>query len=208
MGSDCDGPTFRSDPSYPWGTGAIRIPDPDVLWAGPTQKTLRVTTGSCSRFENITSVEVDWEGDFGRKEVEEESGRGDQIGKADSDGGDVLCEGPPLWSDPSYPWGTSALGIPDQDVLWAGTTQQTLPGDHRYLQPLRAIPNIEMDGECDIGRKEVEEESSRGAQIGEVDSDGGDVCGGGGDGSGRTGWSSPVEIPPHDAQGKAQDHQH
>ncbi|KAJ1186894.1 hypothetical protein NDU88_003674 [Pleurodeles waltl] len=96
---------------------AGRIPDPDVLWAGHTQKTLRLTTGNCSRFENINSVEVDGEGDFGQKEVEEESGRGDQIGKADSDGGDV--------------------------------------------------------------------------------------CGGGGDGGGRTGWSSPVEILPRDSQGRS-----
>ncbi|KAJ1104529.1 hypothetical protein NDU88_001940 [Pleurodeles waltl] len=111
------------------------------------------------------------------------------------------CDGPTLWSDPSYPWGTDSTGIPDPDVGRAGTTQQTLPDDDRQQQLLRAITSVEKDGEGDYRRKEVEEESGRGDQDGEAYSEGGDS-------GGRTGGSSPVEVLPSDAQGRSRDHQH
>ncbi|KAJ1165249.1 hypothetical protein NDU88_005677 [Pleurodeles waltl] len=56
------------------------------------------------------------------------------------------CDGPTLpRSDPSYPWGSNTIGIPDPDVLRSGTNQQALPGDSRQQQPLRAITRIEKE---------------------------------------------------------------
>ncbi|KAJ1158255.1 hypothetical protein NDU88_010948 [Pleurodeles waltl] len=102
-----------------------------------------------------------------------------------------------LRSDPSYPWGTAAIGIPDPDVLRAGASKQTL----------RVITRIEKEGGGDFGIEEVEGESGRGDQGGEAYNEGGDKCRGG-DGGGRTGRSSPVEVFPSDAQGSPGAHQH
>ncbi|KAJ1104387.1 hypothetical protein NDU88_001799 [Pleurodeles waltl] len=64
-----------------------------------------------------------------------------------------------LRSEPSYPWGTADIGIPDPDVLRTGPNQQQLLGNGRQQQQLRAFPRIKR-GDGDDREKVADGEST------------------------------------------------
>ncbi|KAJ1083115.1 hypothetical protein NDU88_003275 [Pleurodeles waltl] len=68
------------------------------------------------------------------------------------------------------------MGIPDQDVLRAGTNQQMLPGNDRQQQQLRTFPSITKDGDGDDGATEVEGESGKEEQDGKEELKEEDEC--------------------------------
>ncbi|KAJ1209777.1 hypothetical protein NDU88_005150 [Pleurodeles waltl] len=66
------------------------------------------------------------------------------------------------WSDPSYPWGTDAMRIPDPEVLRAGTNLLLLPGDGGQEQPLHATARSSKgEGGVPTGVGEFEEEEGK-----------------------------------------------
>ncbi|KAJ1212104.1 hypothetical protein NDU88_007447 [Pleurodeles waltl] len=108
-------------------------------------------------------------------------------GWGDDGGSDGGGGRPTLRSDP---WGTGDVGIPDPDVLRAGTNQQQLPGNGRQQQQLCAFPRIKR-GDGDDGRKaSADGESDKEEQDGKEQPPEDDVCRGG-DGGNRIDWSSP-----------------
>ncbi|KAJ1082729.1 hypothetical protein NDU88_002894 [Pleurodeles waltl] len=109
-----------------------------------------------------------------------------------------VCDRPTLRSDPSYPWGTNAMGLLDPDVLWAGTNQQTLTGDSGQQQPLCVITKIEK---ANCGDFEEEEEDGDGEDHGSKANKGRDEFGGGGS-SRRNNRSSLEETFPLGEQGR------
>ncbi|KAJ1108129.1 hypothetical protein NDU88_005511 [Pleurodeles waltl] len=97
-----------------------------------------------------------------------------------------VCAGPTLpRSDPSYPWGTGTVEIPDPDVFQLGTNQRGLPGEGRQQQALRAVTRIKKEG----GEEFEREQGGNGREDhgSEVDIEGGeDLRGGSGRDSRRS----------------------
>ncbi|KAJ1161921.1 hypothetical protein NDU88_002401 [Pleurodeles waltl] len=112
-----------------------------------------------------------------------------------------------LLSDPSYPWGTAGIGIPDPDVLRVGINQQKLPRNDRQQQQLRAFPRIKKVGDGDDGATAAEGESGKVEQNGKEQLKEEDECRGGNSGN-RIDWSSLGEVLPSGTPGISPDHLH
>ncbi|KAJ1116467.1 hypothetical protein NDU88_004678 [Pleurodeles waltl] len=98
-------------------------------------------------------------------------------------------------------------GIPDPDVLRAGTNQQKLPGNDRQQQQLRAFPRIKKVGDGDDGATVADGESGKVEQGGEEQLKEEDECRGG-DGGDRIYWSSPGEVLTSGTPGISPDRPH
>ncbi|KAJ1215859.1 hypothetical protein NDU88_003466 [Pleurodeles waltl] len=113
-----------------------------------------------------------------------------------------LCDGPTLpQSDPSYPWCTGTVEIPDPEVLRSRTNQRGLPGDARQQQVLRAVTRIKIEGGEE---SEMEEGGNGGEDPGsEADREGGEDFGGGTARHSRGPGGSTPELRPRSGESVA-----
>ncbi|KAJ1102142.1 hypothetical protein NDU88_007196 [Pleurodeles waltl] len=77
-----------------------------------------------------------------------------------------VSDWPTRRSDPSCPWGTNTMWIPDPEVLRAGTNPLPLPGDGGQQQPLRATATIENTEGGDSGARDNSVEEKKKTETG------------------------------------------